>query len=132
MTQRADDRFGILIVAGRPATVAFLCIRLLILGGRSGPCVLRPLSRTRRRLPITGCGRGRIIGWVLLLFLFRSFAKKHPSDFLHPDLTVLEHTGELKKEDKIALQGFPVAVLEFSLGDALGQSLELGLLYVEF
>jgi hypothetical protein len=28
--------------------------------------------------------------WILLLFLFRPFAKKHTSDFPHPDLTVLK------------------------------------------
>src|SRR5206468_5972444 len=93
LTNRADDRLCVLIVAGWPASMTFLCLLLVVLTDRCRSRILFLSSGSR--LPFFPRGLGRVIGRTFLLFLFRSLAKKHTSDFLDPNPAVLKYLRQL-------------------------------------
>src|SRR3989304_6707390 len=130
MTQRANDGFRVLVVTGSPASMTFPFSPVLVLAGWLHSRVLFGTSRV-----FSPCGRlGRVVGWILFfrLSLFRPLAKKHASDFLYFDPTVLEYPGKFKNEEKIAVEYFPIFFFDFPFCDALAQGLEFLFIDLEF
>jgi len=109
--------------------MTFLCFLALVL---VGGCKLRSLFHPRSRCRIFP-NRGRVVGRIFLfLFPLRPAAKEYTKDFSHLDPAVLKDLGQLKQEEKMVVDAFPILFLDLPFGYSLAEGLQFLFINLEF